>query len=231
MVEGEVFADSGEDVESVQIFNLSTSKGTLANKEGKFTLAVSLSDTLFVSALQFEKVTIVITLEHYVSKKMKVALKNTTNKLDAIVLKRHSLSGNIAQDAKNIKTEAPISAVTLGIMNVEIIPLTQSERKLYTATTGILDPMINGLSGKTKMLKAHIELDKEKRRIERILESFPESYITQELKIDADAVYDFLYFCEAQPSFSSIINKENLQILQFLKSRAEEYKKVKTEEK
>lgn len=234
MVEGEVYADTGEDVESVQIFNLSTSKGTLANKEGKFTLAVSLSDTLFVSALQFQKVTVVITLENYVSKKMKVALKNITNELDAIVLKRHSLTGNLIQDAKNIKTNPVISAVSLGIMDKEIIPLTQSERRLYTATTGggivPLDPIINAISGRTKMLKAHIELDKDKRRIERILENFPESYIVQELKIDADAVYDFLYFCEAHPVYTSILKKDNIHILQFLKSRAEAYKKIKLEE-
>jgi len=232
MVEGEVYADSGEDVESVQIFNLNTSKGTLANKEGKFTLAVSLSDTLFVSALQFQKVTVVITFEHYVSKKIKVVLKNITNELDAIVLKRHSLTGNLIQDAKNINTETPISAVSLGIMEVEIIPLTQSERRLYTATSGGgIDPIINAISGRTKMLKAHIEIDKDKRRIERILENFPESYIIQELKIEADAVYDFLFFCEAHPSYTAILKQDNLHILQFLKSRAEEYKKVKIEEK
>ncbi|PKP24901.1 MAG: hypothetical protein CVU03_10555 [Bacteroidetes bacterium HGW-Bacteroidetes-2] len=235
LVEGEVFSDPGEDVESVQVFNLSTSKGTLTNKEGKFTLAVSLSDTLFVSALQFQKITVVITLEHYVSKKIKVALKSTTNELDAILIKRHSLTGNLEKDAKSIKTAPQISALSLGIIDKEIIPLTQSERRLYTATTGggtvPFDPIINAITGRTKMLKMHIELDKDKSRIERLLETFNESKFTQELNIEADFVYDFLFFCEAHPSYLDIIKKDKISIVQFLKSRAQEYHKLKSDEK
>ncbi len=234
VVEGEVVHSFGEDVENIHVFNTATSRGTLTNIDGEFTIAVSIGDTLIFSAVQFQKETLVISLEHYVSKKVQVRLTSSTNELDEILIRKHNLSGILGQDAKNIETKPYVSALSLGIIEKEIKPLTQSERRLYTATSGggtiALDPIINAITGRTKMLKERIKKEKDEQIIQELLSKFPEGYLIKELHIAKESVYEFLYFCEAQPGYSTVMKKDEISILHFLTKSAEAFNKLKTEE-
>jgi len=235
VVEGEVTQDIGEDLENIHVYNSTSSKGTLTNKAGNFTLAVSMGDTLTFSSLPFQKETVVISLEHYVSKKVKVVLKSNTNELDEILIRNHTLSGNLGRDAENIKTKPHVSALSLGIIDKEIKPLTQSERRLYTATSGggtiALDPIINAISGRTKMLKERIAREKDQQIIKELLEKFPESYFVTELHISEEFIYEFLYYCEAQSGYSVVMKQDRISILHFLTKSAAEFLQLKVEDK
>lgn len=223
-----------DELESIHIFNSSTSRGTLTDRYGKFKIAVSIGDTLHISALQFQQESIPVTFTHFVSKKMRVELRYATTELDEIHLKNHNLSGYLNQDAKSIKTSPVVNAVSLGIMDREIRVLTQSERQLKTASYGAgpmsLDGIINGISGRTKMLKNRVKVDKDNERLEKLLEKFPAYFLSEELKIEEVVIYDFLYFCEADPVYSETIKKDRITILHFLKQKADAYLKLQTEE-
>lgn len=234
LLEGEVVHHATDELESIHIFNSSTSRGTLTDPYGKFKIAVSIGDTLHISALQFQQETIPVTFTHFVSKKMRVELRYATTELDEIHLKNHNLSGYLNQDAKSIKTSPVVNAVSLGIMDREIRVLTQSERQLKTASYGAgpmsLDGIINGISGRTKMLKNRVKVDKDNERLEKLLEKFPAYFLSEELKIEEVVIYDFLYFCEADPVYSETIKKDCITILHFLKQKADAYLKLQTEE-
>lgn len=234
LLEGEVVHHATDELESIHIFNSSTSRGTLTDPYGKFKIAVSIGDTLHISALQFQQETIPVTFTHFVSKKMRVELRYATTELDEIHLKNHNLSGYLNQDAKSIKTSPVVNAVSLGIMDREIRVLTQSERQLKTASYGAgpmsLDGIINGISGRTKMLKNRVKVDKDNERLEKLLEKFPAYFLSEELKIEEVVIYDFLYFCEADPVYSETIKKDRITILHFLKQKADAYLKLQTEE-
>ncbi len=165
---------------------------------------------------------------------MRVELRYATTELDEIHLKNHNLSGYLNQDAKSIKTSPVVNAVSLGIMDREIRVLTQSERQLKTASYGAgpmsLDGIINGISGRTKMLKNRVKVDKDNERLEKLLEKFPAYFLSEELKIEEVVIYDFLYFCEADPVYSETIKKDRITILHFLKQKADAYLKLQTEE-
>lgn len=219
-----------DELESIHIFNSSTSRGTLTDRYGKFKIAVSIGDTLHISALQFQQESIPVTFTHFVSKKMRVELRYATTELDEIHLKNHNLSGYLKRDAENIQTKPVVNAVSLGIQEREIRVLTQSERQLKTANSGFIDPLINVISGRTKMLKNRVKVDKDNERLEKLLEKFPSYYLSEELKVEEDVIYDFLYFCEADPDFMETINKDRITILHFLKLKAATYLKLLVEE-
>lgn len=223
-----------DELESIHIFNSSTSRGTLTDRYGKFKIAVSIRDTLHISALQFQQESIPVTFTHFVSKKMRVELRYATTELDEIHLKNHNLSGYLKQDAENIQTKPGVNAVSLGIQEREIRVLTQSERQLKTASYGAgpmsLDGIINGISGRTKMLKNRVKIDKDNERLENLLEKFTSYYLIEELSLREDVIYDFLYFCEADPDFMETINKDRITILHFLKLKAVTYLKLQAEE-
>jgi len=230
LLDGEVVHPAAEELESIHIFNSTTSRGTLTDRNGKFKIAVSIGDTIHITALQFQAEKIPISLEHFVSKKLRIELRYATTELDEILLKNHSLTGHLKQDAGNIKTEPVINAVSLGIIEKEIRVLTQSERQLNTAQSGFLDPLFNAISGRTKMLKKRVELDRKNVALEKLLEKFPPEYLVNELNIDEESVYDFLLYCEADPKFSETVKKDSIQILHFLKQKSEAYLKLPVEE-
>lgn len=157
-------------------------------------------------------------------------MKNVTNELDEIFLKNHSLTGDLSKDSENIKTTAPVTPFSLGIVDREIRVLTQSQRQLKTANSGLLGPIINAISGRTKMLKKRVEVDKQNVRIGNLLEKFPSPYLAEELKIEEGAVYDFLYYCEADPNFIETMHKDRITILHFLRQKAEAYLKLQADE-
>lgn len=230
LLDGEVVHRATEELESIHVFNITTSKGTLTDRNGKFKIAVSIGDTLHITAIQFQAEKITISLEHFVSKKIRVELQQLTNELDEILLKNHNLTGYLNQDVRNIKTEPVISAVSLGIIEKEARILTQSERQLNTAQSGFLDPLINTISGRTKMLKKRVELDRKNVELEKLLEKFPAEYLANELNIEEELVYDFLLYCETDPKFSETVKMDSIQILHFLKQRAKSYHALKNEE-
>lgn len=230
LLEGEAVHHATDELESIHVFNSSTSRGTLTDRYGKFKIAVSIGDTLLISALQFQQESIPVTFTHFVSKKMRVELRFATTELDEIHLKNHNLSGYLKQDAENIKTEPDVNAVSLGILPKEIRVLTQSERQLKTANSGFIDPLINVISGRTKMLKNRVKIDKDNERLVDLLEKFPSYYLSEELNIGEDVIYDFLYFCEADPDFLETIRKDRITILHFLKQKATAYLKLQADE-
>jgi hypothetical protein len=230
MLDGKVTYDTNEDVENIHVFNLSTSKGTLTDQAGRFKMPVSIGDTLTTSSIQFVNRKIVVSFEHFVSKTIVIELQELTNQLDEIFLKNHSLTGNLERDAGSITTQPVVSAVSLGIIDKEIRVLTQSERQLKTAQSGFLDPLINTISRRTNMLKMRVELDKKNQQIESVLEKFPENYIIEQLGIDPEKVYDFLYYCETHPDFSDIAKKDAISILHFLKQQAKNFVEIENEE-
>lgn len=242
LVNSQEFALSGKvthpfekELENIHIFNTTSSKGTLTDLFGDFKMMVSIGDTLHISSLQFKSEIITISLEEFVSKELIIELDHFTNELDEVVIKNHHLTGDLNRDSKNIQTKPVVSALSLGIIDKEIRVLTQSERRLKTASYGAgpmsLDGIINGISGRTKMLKNRVKLEKDNQRIERILEVFPEKYLIEELMIDKSKVYEFLYYCEAHSEFREITQKDAISILHFLRQQAESYLKLKKEAK
>tara|TARA_R110000850_G_scaffold203228_1_gene329567 strand:+ start:185837 stop:186571 length:735 start_codon:yes stop_codon:yes gene_type:complete len=234
LLEGEVTHPFEKELDNIHIFNTNTFKGTVTDINGRYTISVSIGDTLSISALQYEKVSIAISLEHYVTKKLSIELTDITNELDEIFLRNHNLTGDLDKDSKSIKTNAPVSPFSLGIVKKEVRVLTQSERQLKTASYGAgamsLDGIINAISGRTKMLKKRVEVDKTNVRIENLLAKFPLPYLVEELKIEEDAIYDFLYYCEADPDFLETIRKDRITILHFLREKAVAYLKLQGDE-
>lgn len=221
------------DVENIHIFNLKTNKGTVSDKTGDFRLRVSLGDSLLLSSISYQKVTLVITLEHYVSKAVTITVQDVTNELDEILLLPYNLSGNLTIDAKGLKSEPLYDAKYFNIPTQKKPLLTATERKLYTATSGggliPFDPIINALSGRTKRLKKHVAAEKANAAIDKLKEMFPESFFREELKIADALLYDFLFFCEADSHFTSLIKGDRVTLTEFLTEKAKSYTALQTE--
>ncbi len=228
-INGQLVSDS-LDVEGVLIINKNSNKSTITNKQGFFSIDARVNDSIVFSAIQFQFKLQIITYEIYENGEFVVKLDEKINKLSEVVVKPYNLSGNLAEDMKNVNTDNVINSATLGLPNATVSLPTQSERKLYTANSGVLDPLINAITGRTKMLKKRVRLEKGDKELYKTMNSFEKDFYLNHLKISEENIIGFLFFCAADPKFD-LLQGNSLLVLEFFELKSKEYLKNITSEK
>lgn len=227
-LEGRVYSED-DDVAATHVLNTTTERATITNINGFFSISVKLNDTLVFSAIQYKRKKIVVTLSILESKLLLIPLEEALNELDEVVVMPYNLSGDVSKDLNRLDRRSIVTASTLGLPNAYVKPVTKAERELYTATSGggiiPLFPIINGISGRTKMLKNRIKRIEKYARTERVRGFYVDSLYTTELKIPETKVDDFLYFCEVDAAFQTIVDThDRLQIWEFLRKKSLVYR-------
>ncbi len=222
-LEGKIGTTEDIDIEGINIFNLSSSKGTVTDAKGQFWIAVALNDTLSISAVHIQDKTIIIGEDQMTDKRIIINLSEKMNVLSTVTLRR-PLTGYIGSDANIIPTQLPITATSIGLPNADLPQLTPTRRALYTANSTPVDALLNAISGRTKMLKKHLELEKIDALTLALLDKFPETYFTDALKIEPLNIYSFIFFCEDDPNYKMIMKQSSIEIIEFLTSKSKEYR-------
>jgi hypothetical protein len=227
-LEGRVINQSG-DVAATHVINITTDRATITSVEGFFKIGVNLNDTLVFSAVQFKKKEVVVTRSILESKSIFITMEDALTELDEVVVRPYNLSGDITKDLETLKTEPVVTASTLGLPNAYVIPMTQTERILNEATSGggfiPLNPILNGISGRTKMLKKRLAIEEKYARTERVRAFYADSIYAQDLKIPIPKIDDFIYFCEADEAFSGLVDThDKLKIWSFFRKKSVVYR-------
>lgn len=227
-LEGRVYSSDG-DVAATHVLNTTTKKAAITDIEGFFSIGVHLNDTLVFSAVQFQKKTLVVTTGIWDSKFISIGLEETNIALDEVVVTPYNLTGELGRDMERLRVVKPITATSLGLPNAYVRIPTKAERQLYAATANPLmgfDPLINAITGYTKMLKKRVAQEKKYARTERVKKFYPDSVLVKELEIPETKLDDFLYFCEIDPNFSKVIDtQDKLRIWDYLRDRSVVYRK------
>lgn len=231
-IEGQVISDS-LDVNDVHVMNISTNISTITDVSGRFHVEVKLNDTLLFSAIQYQLKRVIISSDEYIKGEILIKLDEKINKLSEVVVSPHNLSGNLAQDIKNINTDDVFNGAILGLPNATVTVLTQSERKLYTATDWNfeynkvkLDPIINAITGRTKMLKKRVDFEEKVDFTEKIIKDFGKYFFTTGLQIPEDRIQEFLNFSSSHERFLRVVKSGNaFELTNFLEAMAGQFLK------
>ena len=126
-----------------------------------------------------------------------------------------------------------ITAENLGVIPYGQKKYTPAERKLYTATSGGgIDGLLNTISGRKAMLKKEIVVENKEQSLNRLAPLFEDKYYTETLKISADYIKDFQYYCVDDASFTAALKSKNKTLIMFLiVGLSESYNKIITNEK
>lgn len=200
---GKVMSDYSE-LEGIYIVNLKTEKATLTERGGYFSIMANVGDTLVFSAVQFKALRVALTENDFSKELFFVKMEPLVRLLDEVKINEY----------KNI------NALSLGIISHPIKQATPAERKLYTATSGggilPVDPLLNWMSGRTKMLKKELEVEKKESMMDKIEGWYEEKYFIETLKIPADYVKGFLFFIVEDAKFVEAVNTKNKTMATFL---------------
>lgn len=218
--------ESSLDVENINVINKAAHEFTITDSDGNFKIRVRLNDTLQFSSIQHKPYSVIVDDHLIANKFLVVPLEEKVNQLDEVVVGK-ILTGNLLSDIKNIEGDPPINFFDVGIPGYTGKPATQSERRLNEATTGSgivpLNPIINAITGRTKMLKQRIKLEEKEELLHSIKTRLSKDFLMSN-PLDADLVNDFFYFCADDENFIKYCkNQTDFKILIFLRMKYKQY--------
>ncbi|WP_188369552.1 carboxypeptidase-like regulatory domain-containing protein [Muriicola marianensis] len=234
LLEGQIrFEDKG--VPDVHIMNTTAGRATISDEEGMFSIEASPGDTLLFSAVQYRRKQLVLSASMLESRFIYVNLEEFVNELDEVVVRPFNLSGDLVRDMQQMKTEPVVTASTLGLPNAYVKPMMQSERLLKEASMGPFhlgmitavpfNPLINMITGRTKMLKRRVARDRKYLLTQEVRNYYPDSIFVSRMGIPADRIDDFMYFCEVDSKFDSIVSSDDhIAILNLLLVKSKAYR-------
>ncbi len=227
-LQGKVYSIDG-DVAATHVLNTTTKKATITDIDGFFSIQANLNDTLIFSAVQYKKKELVITVEVLAQKTLSISLEESLTILDEVIVTPYNLSGDIGKDLQVIKTEQVVTAQTIGLPNAYARIPSKAERELFAATANpfmSFDPLINAITGRTKMLKKRLARDKVYSRTQRVKEFYPDSIFRIDLKVPENKIDDLLFFCEVDSTFQSVVDThDRLKIWDFIRKKSIIYRK------
>jgi len=216
---------NSSEVEGIHILNTSSHFNAITNETGHFSIRVRLHDTLLISSVRYVVDKLIISEEIFQNKTVAITLNTMVNELDEVVL-GPNLSGNLATDLKNIKTEPSINFDDVGIPGFQGKP----EEKIVPVAVAFFPTNINleaaykYLSGYYKKLKIQRKWEKQNNTVARIINHYSPSFFEEAYAIPKNRLYDFLLFCIETTEVQDDFIKENyISVLSVFEAKSAEY--------
>lgn len=207
---GQVFADFTS-VEAVTIVNNTTQHTVTTDVNGMFSIGIREGDVLVFSAINLESFKKRISADDMLLTFLPVKMKAINVELDEVV----------------VNEKSNISAESLGIIPYGQKKYTAAERKLRTATSTPIDGLLNAMSGRTKMLKKEIVIEKKERMFFKLEALFEDDYYIKRLQIPQNQIKGFQYYCIDNAEFIRTLETKNKTMSMFLMTQmAQEYLKI-----
>ena len=187
-------------VSEIHVINLSNDKETLTNTKGEFSILVKPDDLLVFSAEYLDYMRKIVEQEHYDSGTITVKMTSKITNLDEVVVKNYS----------------GVNAVALGILTKPAKSYTLAERRLYGATSSPVDALINMLTGRTKMMKDGVEIEKREFLLEQLDGFYTDDFYLQELGIEKEKIKGFHYYLVEDNRFAEALDAKNKTLATFL---------------
>ena len=198
----------------VLVLNLVTEKETLSNFEGQFKIEGKVDDLLVFQNSNLEYQRKSIDEADFEKGFMVVEMTKKNIQLDEIKIFNYSR----------------MNAVSMGILATAAKTYTPAKRKLKTATSldpsfnigtmaGFsmsLDPLLNAITGRTKMLKKFVAIESVQLRVVRLEHWFSNDYLINDLKINENLLKGFLFYASEDAQVINGLRSKN----QFLTSFA-----------
>ncbi len=225
-INGKITASKGEDVEGINIYNISSQKGTITSKTGEFEIKVAENDRVFISAMQFQRFTVIIDEGIIENKEMHIYLNPVINQLDEVIIRPFDLSGNIVADVKRVSITSVNHDWDLSYENLEFgyefSPDAQTSIKGNKAEEAYFNgPVQSGanilglasLFFKNEKKTQKQKISESELKTDAVQKRFGNAYISKIFKIPEEKVNEFIYFVEENGLDKNFLKAENELLL------------------
>jgi hypothetical protein len=198
LLQGIIAADDAL-LSGIDVVNLGNEKVTLTNCKGEFSILAKANDILVFSSKSLEMKRVLIDEDDLKSGTITVNMYPKITELNEVIVKKNPIEG------------------------VSIIPgqkqYTPAERKLHTATNGIIDAPISWMSGRTAMLKKEVVVERKERLLDKVGILYEDKYYIETLKIPEIYIDDFQRYIIEDKEFTAALKVKNRTMMLFLISK------------
>ncbi len=212
-LQGKVMADENP-ISNIYVINATAGTETRTAIGGGFTIEAKAGDRLVFYSPSIITREFVIKQEAFKQQPFLVTVTLQAYELNEVVLNKYGA----------------VDEESLGLVPKDQKQYTPAERRVKTAgefkpifMLGALggalplDPIINAISGRTKMLKKELETERKEQVLEMTNNLYDsEAQITAEYKIPSEYVKGFLYYCVENAEFSQALKAKNDKQAKFL---------------
>ena len=191
-----------QSAEGIHVLNLVSEKATITNEKGEFSIEANEDDLLVFSAVHLNYWRKSISDNDIKNGFIEVEMTVKEQKLDEVVVTEYT----------------KINAQDLGIINYKPKEYTPAERKLrptkMTKTDWIgvltgkipLDPLLYWVTGRTKILKGELEIEKKELLLKKLNEWYENEFYTNQLNIPEEYREGFKVFTIYDEEFINYLN-------------------------
>jgi len=208
IIKGKIIVETSDN-DGITIVNISNKTNTISANGGYFKIKAKVNDTIMFSAI------------HLVAKKHIVTKKDFGN--DLLFIRLEIYTRHIKEIM--VTNSDDINAESLGLVPKGQKQYTPAERRLKTAGdwsgTGIdgallsLDPLINGITGRTKRLKAELEVERKEFLQDKINANFDSEFIINQLHIPEEYVEGYVFYIVEDPELRAAAKAKNKTLINF----------------
>lgn len=192
-----VISSDSTSVNRINVVNMTNEKSATTDFNGNFYIAAKSADLLFLQKESFEYRDYTVQPDDLQKTVILITMVSKPIELEEVVITQRAIPDDLLKMHKDHKKFTP------------------AERKLYTARSGILDPLVNWMSGRTTMLKKGVEVEMKERLLARLEITFEESYYTDQLGIPEAYVGDFKRFLIEDDAFVMQLRAKNKPLMKF----------------
>lgn len=215
VISARIVVDS-TNIENVNIVNTRSEKTSVSDKNGFFQIGVNVGDVLILTAVNLE------------TRNKKINEEDL--KTGIVILKMIPKVTQLKE--VNVNDNANINAENLRIIPKGQKQYTPAERKLYTAKSGLLDPLLNKISGRTTMLKKEVQVERNEKLLLKLDGYYEENYYLDVLNIPKEYIKGFQYYLIEDEDFVKALEAKNKTLTLFLVKRlAANYNQILSNEK
>ncbi len=182
------------------IINTTAIAETKTDVSGNFTISAQPGDELVIYSPKITTRKFVLKEQSFANQPLVITVNAQAYELDEVVMDR----------------DRSIDEVSLGLVPKDQKQYTVAERRVFAATSGLLDPLINAITGRTKMLKKELETERKQQMLDNLRGICTEEDIIKEMKIPEEYVEGFLYYTIEDRELSQAMKEGNNAAARFL---------------
>ena len=234
LIKGKINVPIDDEASSIDVYNLSTTKGTITDNYGEFLIAVAEGDKLYFSGIQYQDFTVEITEDIMKSKKLNITINEAVTELEEVTVRPYGLSGNIEVDLQKIQTQdinTP-NGGSLALVETYDYELRPDDKTKVHNDAIDKSYLKNGLNFANIFREIFSSRDKDaskdmiKEDIDvKIRKVYDDDFFNQYLNIKRENINEFIFYAQEHGLHKEMLKRGNdLALIQFLIEKSKAYK-------
>lgn len=236
ILKGKINVPPEAEASKINVYNMSSEKGTSTNSYGEFLIKVKIKDHLFISSVQFQNFEVEITDEIMDEKNIVINIRENVNLLNEVTVSSNVLSGSLDVDVKKIGT----NDTSLNIDQNELIKGYDADitidSQIRTENTTVDNNYLDYPMDFLKIFKMFVKKkDKKKDMLPKddidveVRKMYDNEFFKENFNIEEEQINEFIFYAFDHGYDDKLLEKGNeMDLIQFLLDKAEEFNTLKT---